>query len=1532
MFITIMTLEGCHTLCLPETINGKYWLRAIYTERKERLLSVEAIDNKWYVISNADAAILDENDQAVDKRIIENQSFYKIKLIKLNQDAYLFTEPSVPESISYMKLSFTSTSIGLTIGRSEDCDIRYNISMVSNVHANLLYSESKFSVTDKTSKNGTFVNNKRVKCEESTELALGDVIYIMGLKIIIGNNFIAINNPNGDVEITGLYLDVYKPLFNSILTGKAPDIKFFTRSPQFRTKIIPCQINVDMPPTKQSTDEMPLALALGSGMTMGLASVTTALFSINNAVANNNVSAAVPSIVMSVSMLLGSVLWPVLTRKYNKGKKEKNEEKRLETYRKYIDKLSDKVDQVMLDQATGFNENYISIEKCFKRIIGKNHLPDSSLWGRLLNDDEFLTLRLGTGTLPMVGEIKVPPERISLVDDKLNDEMRRILDKVIMLPDVPITLSFFEHRIVGITGEEPPLHTMIKNIILQTVALYGYDYVKIVLFLGENSKAFDFSRILPHFWDESQKIRYIGCNDNEIKEISIVLERIFDSTSPIVKGKSEVSPPYYLIINLEPNLCLSVGILKKILEAKENRGFSLIVAGNELRVLPKECSRVICLENGESESYVLEKENLREKLLSFTIEEQKKYTYEDVAEILANTFLETGGVSAAIPSKVEFLELYGVKKVEHLNVLERWKNNDPTLTLEAPVGLNAYGNTFMLDLHQNIHGPHGLVAGMTGSGKSEFIITYILSMAINYHPNDVAFVLIDYKGGGMAKTFKDLPHTVGIITNLDGAGIKRSLVSIRSELSKRQEIFLELSSKIGESNIDIYKYQKLYRSGIVEEPLPHLFIISDEFAELKQQRPEFMEQLISIARIGRSLGVHLILATQKPAGVVNEQIWSNSKFKVCLKVQTKEDSQSMLNRPDAANLVQTGRFYLQVGYNELFEIGQSAWAGAPYTSDSMTEAKHAQLISVIDNIGRVISTRELTPEEKESNPRIKKQVDVITAYLMDIANLEGIKSRKLWKDEMPGEIAYHDLSKKYSFHSYRYEINPLIGEIDDPENQSQTMMTLPITREGNAIILGNVGSGKSMLLDTFLYSIITEHSPEDVSIYIMDFDAETMTAFNEAPHVGGVVLIDDVEKIDKLLQMLSSEMFERKKRYIDFGGDYDSYNRANENKDKSIILVINNITAFEESYEPKLNNLIRIARNGAKYGIYTVATRIGAFGIRYKLLSCFPQKLMLQCSDETEYSSIFGKTDGMIPSDHIGRGLIKTNGALLEFQAAKIILEGSTVDFIIETCDALLSSNPNFKAKEIPVLPEKLYSKDLLGKCTIQDDDLKIPIGLYEKSVSPCIYDFSKQFISFILSNAGIHQEFSNHILQTIIDYKKYTTFIFDSDYALSAFSHLFNYASTGEKSDELVIKLFNETLRRDNEYITALENGETPPIFATLVVIIDSLSALYSKLSEDGVYKLNNILYYGDKKYRMHIIILDRIDKLNGYFGDKWYKKHISEREAIWIGNNLSRQLRIQCAAISKDAIPDDFAYVISNGRLDLIKIPYHKEVKSDG
>ena len=225
---------------------------------------------------------------------------------------------------------------------------------------------------------------------------------------------------------------------------------------------------------------------------------------------------------------------------------------------------------------------------------------------------------------------------------------------------------------------------------------------------------------------------------------------------------------------------------------------------------------------------------------------------------------------------------------------------------------------------KNIMARTDSLAGTTGSGKSETLQTLILSLAISYSPTEVAFFLIDYKGGGMANLFSRLPHLAGQISNLSGHLIQRAMISVKSENRRRQRIFAEY----GVNKID--EYTKLFKNKKAAVPLPHLFIIIDEFAELKREEPDFMKELISVSRVGRSLGVHLILATQKPSGTVDEDIWSNSKFRLCLRVQNRQDSNDMLHKPDAAYITQAGRCYLQVGSDEIYELFQSGWSGAPY--------------------------------------------------------------------------------------------------------------------------------------------------------------------------------------------------------------------------------------------------------------------------------------------------------------------------------------------------------------------------------------------------------------------------------------------------------------------------------------------------------------------------------------------------------------------------------------------------------------------------
>ena len=215
-----------------------------------------------------------------------------------------------------------------------------------------------------------------------------------------------------------------------------------------------------------------------------------------------------------------------------------------------------------------------------------------------------------------------------------------------------------------------------------------------------------------------------------------------------------------------------------------NVGISVVTLFDNIESLPKECS--IVLELSGLKGKIFDKDNVSGDIIEFDPDIVPVGDLSEISKKLLNIELDERDTAGRLPTMLTFLEMYGIGKIEHLNIMSKWRENDPTLSLEAPIGIDAAGRLFKLDLHEKYQGPHGLVAGMTGSGKSEFIITYILSMSVNYHPHEVSFILIDYKGGGLAGAFIDpdkgirLPHLAGTITNLDGASINRSLISIQS--------------------------------------------------------------------------------------------------------------------------------------------------------------------------------------------------------------------------------------------------------------------------------------------------------------------------------------------------------------------------------------------------------------------------------------------------------------------------------------------------------------------------------------------------------------------------------------------------------------------------------------------------------------------------------------------------------------------------------------------------------------------------------
>ena len=1495
---------------LPVKINGVY---PLYLNDRTFLGNVEEIDGKW-VLS------LGENIIVSDGSVPNICEFSKFMLEnKDNNNKYhIYILPIFDNNLSTYEVLSDEIKISSTDG-----DIKYNL--IESGTITLSYKDNK--VFFQSDINSVFVNDER---ESKKILFNGDYIFCYGLKIIVCNNRIIINDAS-NVEINSSKLkklDNSGTIFEVIPSNVDEDIPLFDKddyyfkSPRFNSVLEEEVVVIDEPPGPMPENDMPLLLTLGPRLTMLCTAIVSLINYVNSYIDGTATKSRFIMSMVTVSVtIIGALLWPTATKLYHKNRRKKKELQRQARYKEYLEKKKHEIVLIKNRQRQIIMESATSLENC-KIIIDTK---PRTLWERNIENADFLQIRLGIGEVDTKLKITAPQEKFNVEgEDNLFTDLKEVVNESLTIKGVPLTFSLVDRNLTGIVGDKELTKQFLDGLFLQIMTFHAYTELKILVYT-KNEDKWDYLKILPHCWDNQKTMRYFATNIEELNTITIDLEKIFDSRvvndeqvqlEDTGKDLEEIDlyknyKPYYLIFTDDINAIRNVPLIKKILKYRKNLGFSLLMLNDRLSTLPSETSTFINID--EPLSGYITNELKEDNQKQFSAEINKDIDVYECAQKLANLPINVEKAKYELPTSLSFLEMYSVGKVEQLNISERWSNNNPVNSLSVPIGVDQNGELFKMDIHEKAYGPHGLVAGTTGSGKSEWIVTYILSLAVNFHPDEVQFVLIDYKGGGLALSFENaemgikLPHLAGTITNLDKSAINRSIASMESELKRRQSIFNDAREKLKEGSMNIYKYQQFYRKGLVDEPMSHLLIICDEFAELKQQQPEFMEQLISISRIGRSLGVHLILATQKPSGVVNDQIWSNSKFKVCLKVQDKGDSNEILKKPDAAFLKQTGAFYLEVGNDDYYNLGQSAWAGAKYFPSDIMKKKIDQSIQYIDNIGRTINTYDEL-EEKQVESKGEQLINIVQ-YIDELSKKEKIIGRQLWLSNVENVTYISNLVKKYNHVYEAYKFLIPVGEYDEPRRQEQGLLKLDLAK-GNIGIIGQSGSGKESLISTIMWESMIEHTPHEINYYVIDFGSETLKKFAKFPHVGEVIFQDEIDKVVEILDLISTELESRKDLFSDYNGSFEYYNKVSKDKKPLICFVINGYDILIESIPKLADVLLSLFRDAPRYGIISIVSVSSNGVLRNKQLQYFNHTIVLQMQDETSYRSITNCRRDLLPSKVFGRGICKIgddDDSYCEFQTSLIAPDEKAYEYIKSTADKFVE-HYKYKAKQLAKIPDTATSEDLAKYIT---DLANVPIGFnfYEKDIAK--YNFIdekihlvsgkdiKNNIMFIYGLVGLFTKHEN-VKVRIVD-------------MLDIF-----------KKPIIDIKLFNDDF---NNVFGALENDvltrDEKSGYAINIVIG---AGQYKKhLSKGGIEIFHNMFEKVNESKKIIFILIDDYDKLRTLKLETWFNS-VNTNKGIWLGSGsgFSSQSLISSNELTTDDKKYDYeglAYSVTDSKYTVIK-----------
>ena len=916
---------------------------------------------------------------------------------------------------------------------------------------------------------------------------------------------------------------------------------------------------------------------------------------------------------------------------------------------------------------------------------GADLMPQARLWERRPIDSDFLNLRVGTGNVPSSLAIRRPPPT---KDAELDRRLLELSGAFETLRQVPITVPIVELGSLGLAGEHSAVRALLHALIWQAAVLHSPNELRIALVYGQgDAAAWDWLRWLDHSIpfsnDRDQSLRMCAGDGESVPQLlSALLDQLSRRRDLLDRHRDGAPPRFtqFLLIVDDVERVRDMPVISEIMRLGPALKMAVIFRVPRWELVPDQCAAMLEL-TPHGARWMRASSPWPRDL--FKPDAADTNMSDRLARRLAGIqLLETGG-NRELPRSVRLFDLLKVKDEQDLNPPRFW---DEAMTsawhADVPIGALNEEEPLYLNLYENQHGPHGIIAGATGAGKSVLLQCIIAALAIKHSPVRLQILLIDFKGGASLAMFQSLPHTAGFVTDLEGRLAERAMTAIKSEIRYRKALLKRTAAELGEKKLEnIADYRAAAaRHGL--PPLPNLLIVIDEFDELVSTYQEFVTELVRVVKQGRSLGVHLLLATQQPAKAVKDEIRTQLKFFIALRLGSSEDSREMLLKPDAAFLPTDipGRAYFRVGaQSQLFQVAQVTGEYRAAASSATPSPQSKPRVEFRER--GPVEPEPVGGERRTSDQRIT-DLDVLVTQMRLAGQATitretartGWQPRPIWQPPLPNRLHLPEVAPDLAAFSgalwatpHRPEVAPdlatlvgkqwatppvpsawlrvPIGRLDIPQESRQEPLSFKLA-ESHLAIIGAPGSGKTMLLRTLLVSLALTHSPQDVWCYLLDAGGQGLTPLAKLPHVGGLVQARERERVRRLFRVLETTIRERQDRFREAEvSDLPGY-RVAGGRLPALVVLIDKIAILREEFKDELGDatiidrLVGIARVGRQYGIHLVVTADRPGDLTYKLFSLLETRVALRMPELHDYSDVLGgRITSQIPATLAGRGL-----------------------------------------------------------------------------------------------------------------------------------------------------------------------------------------------------------------------------------------------------------------------------------------------------